>query len=934
MKPVKLVLSAFGPYLNRTEIDFSKLGDNGIYLITGDTGVGKTTIFEALSFALYGETVSGNDRNATMLRNKSANDSLETYVEVDFIEKGNKYHIYRSPKYKISNSSEIKSKNKEDKEIKPKYHNNKFELQCISEGQIYTKEKDGTKKIEEIIGIEKSNFKKICMIAQGEFMDVICESTENRKKLLNDVFETGIYEILTDKLKTYRNDAEKRKDEVLQEIYAALKLISCDERSVYFNSINDIRTDPSYRISFAEDTDKITDLIEKVISEDEKKSYNLKDQLDKNKIKTDEINKKLNTAAIVLGYEKQLIENTERKNELEKNIIKLKDKYDKIRDNPESASKCEVEANIIKSVLNDYDRLDKLENEYQIAVNAEKESNIKLEQRNGEIKKLNNNIISENKRLSEFDGIEAKREAKNAEYENTVKTGKELRNLFDEYNKSIELKNIADNSEKEYKLSKQKYIEQNRLYENLHTAFLDDQAGILSQQLEDGKPCPVCGSKIHPFPAKQKQGAPSKEEVNKAKEYRNLLEEENEKKSIECEKDKAKAESMVSNVSKKAYDLFNENIEYQYLGIYIDKTLTKYRNLAKSLKKQYSDYSNMIKERDDIKKNIEDMRTNSDLIREEIVRLTGETKTQTEKANSAEKQKSELRKKLEFSSKDEAQNKINDLLNQAQNLKNEYDDTKATLEQQRRKIGEINANIELLNKQISDNEKFDINVLNEKKSELETENKLLYEERTNILTRLSNNKSAVKSIKTKKDSFRQAVEYYNNCKELSDTANGKIKFDTYVVASYFDRILIRANNRMYKMTDGRYKLIRSDSPDDKRKTFGLDINVVDNANGKMRSVNTLSGGEKFMAALSLSLGLSDEIQSASGGIHLETMFIDEGFGSLDDKSLTKAIQTLKEISTGDCLIGIISHVGRLKEMINKRITVTNENNITTAKVEI
>ncbi len=931
MKPIKLVLSAFGPYLNRTEIDFSRIGKSGIYLITGDTGAGKTTIFEALSYALYGETVSGSDRSAAMLRNKSADDSVKTFVELDFSEKGHQYHIYRSPRYQNNKLKKTNRHGGDEKESEPLWHSSKIELKCISEGETYTKEREVTEKIEEIIGIEKKNFKKICMIAQGEFMSVICENTENRKAILNDVFGTGIYERLTERLKIYKSDAERRKNEILHELSAALMLISCDEESKYYTEIS---TRISLGISSAEDTDRITELVDGLISEDEEKNGNLLKRLNSNKIKSEEVKKKLNTASIVLGFEKKLSENSENRKHLEQELPLLKEKYNKTLNNSERASVLEGMANIIKSRLDDYDKLDKLVSEYQLAKKSENKCNTELECKNIDLKTLNENIAADNEKLERFDGIEAERETQKAAYDRIVETGKNLKALYDDYNEIIELRKTAEQNQKSYELAKKKYIKQKNLYEQLHTAFLDDQAGLLSKQLEEGKPCPVCGSLHHPDPAKQKHGAPTREEVNNAKRLSEELDREREEESKRCSESKAKSENSFLNVRKKAYTFFEEHIADSVLGEHIEKTLNEYRRIASELKRKLLEYDRLLQEKNTVKKSLEAMRIKCEGIQKNIIRLTGEEKTQSERASSTEKRIFELRKTLEYKSKSEAQNKINELLDQSRNLRNEYEDARSALEQQNRKIGEIAANEELLKKQISESERFDIDFLNESYAKLETEYSMLDDERTKISARINSNKNAAGSLRAKRDSCCRAIEYYNNCRELSDTANGKIKFDTYVLATYFDRILLRANNRMYKMTDGRYKLVRSNSSDDKRRTFGLDINTVDNVSGKMRSVTTLSGGEKFMAALALSLGLSDEIQSRSGGIHLDTMFIDEGFGSLDDKSLVKAIQTLKELSTGECLIGIISHVGRLKEMINKRITVKNENNITTAKVEI
>lgn len=924
MKPTRLVLSAFGPYISRTEIDFSKLGEKGLYLITGDTGSGKTTIFEALCYALYGETVSGKSRSAAMLRNQSADASVETYVKLQFSEKGREYCIFRSPEYQIINTRGTKTI----------IHRGKLKLECLNGGaedySNFTKE-ELNKKVEEIIGIEKENFKKICMIAQGEFMDVICEKTKERKRILDDVFGTDIYGKLINKLKDYKEEAERKQADILSELSAALGLISCDSKSKYYE---DIKNRTSLGITLAGDIDRISELLSDLIKEDYKKSNNLQELLNENRIKSDDIKRKLHTAEITEGYRKELADKTLQRKTLEEKLPDLVAACEKAADNPALASEFEGKAKIIQSRIDDYDKLDELKLEYQRAKKSEEECSSKLEKQNRDLAAFGEKISAADNRIRELEGIEVRYAEKKAEFQDTIRTGKEIRAMYDEYNESLELKNIAEKNQKAYELARNEFIRQSGLYEQMHTAFLDDQAGLLSQQLEDGMPCPVCGSVHHPAPAKPKQGAPSREKVNAAKKLRDELEEKMVAENNKCADSKAKAETSYINVRKKADSLFDEHIGDEHLGAYVNETLVRYREIANNLKTEIDRYEQKCMEMRELKKSVDTIRTNCEELQKSIVQLTGETKVQAERMSSAERQISEIGKTLEYKSKSEAQRRINELLVKAQALKTEFEKTKSDLEQQNKIIGEIAANEKLLQKQISESEEFDINFLKTEDKRLDTEYKLINDEEILVSTRISGNKNAVEILNGKRNAYHAATENYNNCARIYNTANGELKFDTYVVIAYFDKILRRANNRMYRMTDGRYELVRRDSKQGYEKQFGLELNVLDRISDELRNVTTLSGGEKFMAALALSLGLSDEIQSRSGGIHLDTMFIDEGFGSLDDKSLVKAVQTLKDLSTSECLIGIISHVGRLKEMINKRIIISNENNVTTAKVEI
>lgn len=931
MKPTKLVISAFGPYLNKTEIDFSKLGSDGIYLITGDTGAGKSTIFEALSYALYGETVSGNDRSASMLRNRSAEDDTETYVELDFISNGKNYHIRRSPKYLLNKLKKARKVSDQDDTPKHSEHGNKFELNCIDEGIIYTNEKEGNEKIYDIVGISKENFKKICMIAQGEFMSVIREKTEKRGEILNSIFGTENYVKLADKLKEYTSDAKSKKESVSNELSAAMKLISCGGQSEYASDTNRWL---ELGITTVEDIDMVIELAEKIIAQDDELNIIMQKLSEDNKKESDEVKAKLHTANIVLGYKKQLSEKNKQISEMQQLLPVLEERQQQTKDNPAKASEKESRAEVIRSKISDYDRLDTQVAEKNKAEKASADGERKLESENTKKKQLEKEITAAKVRIAELDGIEGKRAEEQSELDRQKVTGKKLRTLQNDYNSSMELAETAEKIRLSYEKAREDYIKQNTLFVRIQTAFLDNQAGIISQKLEEGKPCPVCGSLHHPNPAKPEHGAPSEEEVKEAKASTEKLDKLMQSENTKYTESKANAENAYRNVKKNAEEILGEEIDDSVLKETIDSTLDKYLASAVKLQNDIRSLDLLITEKNQLSKKVETMQTDIEIANLKITALTGETKENSAKAKALSENISELTAKLEFPSKAAAEKEIGMLLKQAQELKKAYEDSKKALDNHKKTIGEISAAAEVLKNQIAKEEHYDLEALNKKAEELAAGSDNIEKQLRQFAIRLDNNKKAVSVLNAKKDIYKKASDHYKNCKALSDTANGNIKLATYVQAAYFERVLVRANSRMNKMTDGRYQLVRCEEITDKRKGAGLDINILDNESGKERAVGTLSGGESFMAALALSLGLSDEIQSGSGGIHLDTMFIDEGFGSLDDRSLEKAVQTLKNLSSGSCLIGIISHVGRLKEMINKRITVTKDNNITKANVEL
>ncbi len=940
MKPIKLVMSAFGPYLNKTVIDFSLLGDNGLYLITGDTGAGKSTIFEAISYALYGETVSGKDRNAAMLRNKSADDDIETYVELDFISKGKYYHIYRSPKYELNRLKRARKKNGEEQDTPQEHseHGNKFEFKCEQDGITYSKEKDGEAAVKEIIGINKENFKKIAMIAQGEFMSVIREDTETRGKILNSVFNTQNYVTLTEKLRDRTSEALVKKDKIQNEISSSVKLLSCDEESEFRKETEEKK---SLSVITYEEIDRIQELSEKLLNEDEEKNRALKLTAQENKEKQAQINQQLGKANIRKRNEKELKEKQQQHKKLEEQMPQLTEKLEAAKENPEKAGKFESQAEVLRSKLSDYDKLDDLAGEQKACTTAEKECTAELDKAK-KTKVRNEELIeSHKKRLSELEGSEEKKAKLEAEFEKLVEKGKRRKGLLDKSKELLKMKEEAEQAKSKYLDIKKRFGKQEELFRRLNSAFLDNQAGILAANLNENEPCPVCGSVHHPKLAFKHENAPSKDEVDQESAKLDQLNKRMNEAATDAGTKRNRVNDTQSELISNFREEFGEEIVLEELEAYLDRNVRELRKQCFFITTEIRELEGCIEEKTKITKDIEKLLKQNEIITEKISELKVEIAKNSEKIESLQKNIEELAAKLEFKSKKEAENRINELIRKSKTLKEEYEKAESAVREHTNKISELTAAEGVIQKQLSETQAYDFEALNIAAKEYAAIEKQIEEKGQRLSVRMSNNQKVNEALKNTKSKFKKAVDNYYRCADLYATANGalrdkdKIKLVSFIQAAYFDRVLIRANSRMEKMTDGRYKLIRYDSINDKRKTGGLAISITDNESGKIRSVNTLSGGESFMAALALSLGLSDEIQSNSGGIRLETMFIDEGFGSLDDKALEKAVEALNGISSGSCLIGIISHVGRLKEMINKRITVTRDNcSNTTAKVEI
>lgn len=944
MKPLKLVISAFGPYLGRTEIDFTQFGDKGIYLITGDTGAGKSTLFEAISYALYGTTVSGKDRDAEMLRNKSADDDTETFVELTFLSHGKEYRVYRSPNYLLEAKVKSRKKSGDDSSssAKNREHKNVFELHCPFEGLRLTNEKEGTKKIESIIGIGKNNFKKISMIAQGEFMDVIRVETKEREKILTSVFNTEKYGRLTEKLKEYRDAARAEKDRLEQEMDANVRKTYCDSESKYYGDFTAIRSRGYISAENLRDHINILKLID---DEDRKTENTHKEKRDTLRKASSANQEKLTKAQGRIKTESDL---KAKKAERERNEIRLpelKSEFEGLKDTPQKTEAIIKRVEVIRSSLGDYDEHEKILKELTHLKGTTAVKEKQLSAKAAEQERLSKTIDEYTKQTDSLAGIENKLTEINRSYDSVVQRGKELRELENRYGRYDESKADLNHKQNMFKEAEYEYNAARDRYENMNKEYLADMAGILARDdLAPGKPCPVCGSLEHPSPAKVHEKAPTKAIVESAKKKADDLQKKQYDRAAEASASRKEKEIAEKEICEKIRALFDKDISSEDIDGFraeFDGHMTDCENKARTLKNQKKETEDKCEQKKKIEGFLRKLREEKEKLDQDITQLKVDTEANNTRIASLIQQSIQIKAKLEFASGNDARKEIDKLDSQEKLLKNKYESAKNRLEELEKKIAQLRSAEEVLEKQLDETEISDMDALGKEKIRITSEEEMLSKAEAELTSRRKLNGQALEYIEENIDGYEKAIKHYSRCEDLYRTAAGdlsgreKIKLDSYVLSAYFDRVLMRANKRLNMMTEGRYTFERSTEAADKRKATGLELNVLDLESTKSRSVNSLSGGESFLAALALSLGLSDEIQSESGGIRLETMYIDEGFGSLDGEHLDRAVNALTELSKGDCLIGIISHVEKLKELISRRIIISRDSaNKTIAKVEI
>ena len=906
MRPLKLKISAFGPYSGVTEFDFEKLGTDGIYLITGDTGAGKTTIFDAITYALYGEP-SGKNREASMLRSKYADETTPTEVELQFSYRDKKYTVKRNPEYeRESKRGGGTAKQVANAEI------------IYPDGKVITKIKEVDNAVKEIIGIDRNQFCQIAMIAQGDFLKLLLASTKERMEIFRHIFKTQLFQNFQDRLKRESADFADQCEIIKRSLAQYINGIVCDGDSTELIEVDKAKNGELT----IEDT---VALLEKLIQYDEnlgKKTESEKAELQK---ESDEVKALLIKAKEVALAKSDLEKNeTEIANESE-NLKTLTEKVEGEKEKQPEIKRLGEQAAALKALLPDYDELTNRLGDFHKnqAFIVKGEETIKATEET--IKALGEEIVAlieEGKTLVKAgeEKIRLENEKKellhNAEKLNGLKGNiATLQKSNADYIAAINLykekQGIAVVLDEELK-------EQNRIY-------LEAQAGILADTLKEGTPCPVCGSCSHPKIAVKPQNAPAKEQLE-------TLQKQVETANFNANDARAKAGSLKGALEEKRNSLLDE-----IKALLGDVTIEEANPIAmvklSDIDAKIGELDALIitaKSRIDRKEKIEELLPRKtrelDLAREKLTEVSNGVKIKTAENLSLEKRIGELKTKLTFQSKEQAYAEIAAITEKSEQMALDYEKAVKLLNQSNERLASLKASKEEIQKRIGEGVIIDLEKESEKLAALEMEQTKLDEVSKTIHSRINVNRSALENIRQKSGNLIETEKKYAWIKALSDTANGNIKgkktmLETYIQMSYFDRILSRANVRLMVMTDGQYDLIRNKDAATQAKS-GLDLDVIDHYNGTRRSVKTLSGGESFKASLSLALGLADEIQSSAGGIKLDTMFVDEGFGSLDEESLSAAMNALSSLAEGNRLVGIISHVGELKQRIDKQIIVT------------
>ena len=922
MKPLKLTMSAFGSYAGKNVIDFTGQ-QQGIFLITGDTGAGKTTIFDAITYALYNQT-SGGERNGNMMRSQYAQLETETYVELEFLYRGQTYRVRRNPDYKISKTL----KNGKIREQKVPHS---VEL-TLPDGTVFPEKKNATDaKIIEILGLTADQFSQIVMIAQGDFLKLLYTKSDERKMIFSKLFRTDIYWKIQENLR--RKSMEM--DERIQE----------NDRVFEQEKSRIIPLPESEELPLDELVERLRERLKDALKEQNLRRANV-EELNKKITKYEEINKLFRSLEKIRQNGKELearqVESKERRQQIE-NALKADKVLVAEQQNLRQQQEVEQSAQAIAKMTE------------TLANNQEMFETLKTQQQEAEAKQKREAADIQKKMLAleqSFPSYEALQNARSEEqqakkvWEDLGKTSEESFHkkkagiaALKEQQKQQE--QVVEQTKKNWEQTSLSASESAKHYEHMYEAFLKEQAGILAENLSAGCPCPVCGSTVHPDPAKLSDHAVTELEVEQAKKTRAAAEEKRDMAYAAFEAEKTEKQKLAQAVEKEEADFVlaqtiakqqRKEAEQNYVSLQKIAEQIREKLVYPSLAEAKKQYAAMQKALEAAEQEIERKRQKVSELAEAMNTLKGQKlaeeenqKTAKKLAAKTEKEYAKLLEKSGFVSEETYHLAILPERSRSKLEREEKEYESQCLRQQSEQ--------KLLEKQVSGKTYTDTTELNE---QLKAEKQALKEaEKTymELHTAYENDRSVLQNCAVYLEKGKKLESEDQVIKSLSKTANGrlsgsaKIDFETYIQRQYFKQIIHEANKRLLTMSNHQFILKLKEEANTGRKTNeGLDLSVYSLVTDSERDVKTLSGGESFLAALAMALGLSDIVERSAGAIHPDMMFIDEGFGSLDAQSRQQAIEVLGELAGDSRMVGIISHVTELKEQIDRKLVVNRTDN--------
>lgn len=1081
-----MILSAFGPYAGQVTVDLEQLGRQGLYLITGDTGAGKTTLFDAITYALYGEP-SGSNRDPSMFRSEYAQPDTPTFVELVFSYGGKTYTVRRNPEYKRPSKRGAGSVvQKADAELR------------LPDGRLVTKSREVTREINRIIGLDRSQFSQIAMIAQGDFLKLLLADTKSRQEIFREIFKTRFYMTFQDRVKersaALQKACETARASVRQYIAGAIcpvenplspqlqraqagelpfqdteellgQLIeqdqaeeTCqqqllDQLEAQLNEVSALLGKAETAQKTRQNLDTATKNRDALLPQVEQAQKALQQEQDKQP-QRDAFSRELAALQAARSQYQELarketalaaldqqIDGGEQAQARQQNDQQIQTRLLESR-KQELAGLADVEAQrerLLREIAQTQDRQTVLQSlASQAADCRQKRQEItalqaqrdELTQRQAalseDIQQKNEALEADRKRFQETQGLTEKQETLRQRQERAQEKQKAIQSLYQKLKDCNASRQALQAAQQRYQQARTREEQAELVYSHKNRAFLDAQAGLLAQSLEDGQPCPVCGALHHPQPAALAAEVPTEAELNAAKEAleeacqisRQYSIKAGQEKTALDEREKALLSQMEPLIPSPAPEQAAQQIQTASEEAALERKQLKQEQAEleqqitcrNTLEQKIASQQNALEERSQQQNRLQEKRNTVELSQSSLrgqleqmeqslqtalsLHLTGYTLEnaaegirlaleQTETTLRTQKEQRELlEQKLdhkqqlsrELPQQEQALKELEkaiatqreklaadrsrrtEMAEQIQALKARlpYPEAAAALQREtelgdslkalsealdkadaqaaeyRSQLAAAEAAIQELQQLLESQPAIDVEAQRQRSQELSRRRAETAQLQKAVHARLTANRSALEKMQQQAANLEKTEKEYAWVKALSDTVNGtltgqeKVTLETYIQTTFFDRILQRANLRLMVMSSGQYEFKRQREAANNRSLSGLELNVLDYYSNSERSAKSLSGGESFMASLSLALGMADEVQSAAGGIQLDTMFVDEGFGSLDEEALQQAIRALSALTDGNRLVGIISHVAELKEKIDKQIIVTKD----------
>ena len=1023
MKPIILTMCAFGPYADVQTLDFQKLGTQGLFLVTGDTGAGKTSIFDAICFALFGE-VSGSTRAPEQFRSDFAAEDRETFVTFRFRHGAEEYEITRKPRY-----------------YRPKKRGTGTVLQKAeavmtgTDGLTVGGVAEVTQAVEEILGVGYESFQQISMIAQGEFLKLLTADSKTRAAIIRRVFDTGSLVRLQEAVKAeylkFSRAYEDSKRVIAQYAEGLIleepaELPQCIENVALQNRSDEAALEQE-RAQRTELQQQRTQTIQTVVQAERDNELLLtyrRAQQERQQLLQQETEIQTQKQRVKWAKKAQdLVLPTwnawqREQNQVQKLADDVRGHQETMHDLEAKTAQMALQQNTaqqLESELEDSKReLSRLEDAQKhteqwndmCAQVSELHERLQKKQQDLEYTAAAKQTAEQNAQQAlqlqmQCSALETEIVQLRTQYRESKQRENKLAQLLELFDKQEQAQRALQHEQKRFLQAEWEYLQKKRIYEQAEQLWNRSQAGILALQLQPEQPCPVCGSVHHPHPAETEHNAPTEQQLKQMRHQQDTAANAYHDKREQCAAATAACEAAVHNVQSACMELLGCTCERSAAAAAQTEQKTCTQALqndgtqcAKRKKQLEQQLERCQKEQQMLPKLEQQMQTLQDEVHrlekqavslqasaqqlrasiplEDLSALTQQISDRKSKQTILDKQISEIRAAWDMHQKELAGETrvLHTLCEQYEQAQQSAQSAQTAwkqaltqagfesgqayqqalcpseqitaMEQEIAEFGQKRAAAESrcleYEKTVRSLQMQDVQLLKQRQQQMETDCVQCEDRIRRYETRLQTNQMLLQKIHQKQGEQKQLQEKAAAMRELSQTANGelagkqKLMLEQYVQAAYFDRILQRANLRLREMTQGRYALKRRIKAENIRTQTGLDLDVTDYYTGKSRSVKTLSGGESFMGALSLALGMSDVIQHAAGGIRMETVFIDEGFGSLDSTALEQAISVLTRLSDGDRMIGIISHVEELKERIGRQIVVRRGTNGSTAHV--